>query len=83
MERRNRSRPGSIQLLTRQGKWSHLGPLLCPGGDGWGEGLPQGWERGAGWAVGPAGQEAEPEKQSESFGHNLMAFPSAEVRGFL
>lgn len=42
----------------------------------------RGWE---GKEVGGAGsrQEAEPKQQSGFFGYNLMAFPSAEVRGFL
>lgn len=65
--------PGSVQLLTRQGKCSHLGPLLRPGGR---------WVRRRA-PVGVRGGGVGPKKQLESFGNNLMAFPSAEVRGFL
>lgn len=47
------TRPGPVQLATHPGTHSHLGPVLCPGRDGWGKGLEEGW----------AGQEAAGGKQ--------------------
>ena len=82
MERIHRIWPGSAQPLTRCGQGSHLGPPLYPGRDGWGKGIMLGGRGRGKLGVVSAGKGAEPKKHL-ALGYNLLAFPAAEVRGFL